>query len=68
MRFVGCRIGHLRVSQAKLTEVDISTAELSHVVGLDSLRGAIISEAQLHDLAPAFAEHLGITVASPDSP
>jgi len=42
--------------------------ELSHVVGLDSMRGAIISEAQLLDLAPAFAAHLGISVAEPDSP
>jgi uncharacterized protein YjbI with pentapeptide repeats len=67
VRFDGCRIGQLTVSQAKLTEVDISTAELSHVAGLDSMRGAIISSAQLYDLAPAFAAHLGITVAGPES-
>lgn len=67
VRFVDCRIGELRLQQAKLSEVDISDADVRHLAGLDGMRGAVISAAQLHDLAPAFAAHLGITVAGQES-
>ena len=36
---------------------------MTTVVGLDSLRGITISQAQLQGLAPALAAHLGIVVA-----
>ncbi len=64
LRFVDCRIDQLTVPGAKLADVDISGSAVTTVVGLDSLRGTTISEAQLHGLAAALAAHLGIVVAS----
>lgn len=60
--FAGCRIEQLDVSGARLDEVDLSRAELHLIAGVASLAGAVISEAQLADLAPVFAGHLGVRV------
>ncbi|WP_167581579.1 pentapeptide repeat-containing protein [Kineococcus rubinsiae] len=60
VRFEDCRIGHLDVHAATLTAVDLSAAELEGVAGVGGLRGARISDVQLLQLAPAFAEHLGV--------
>jgi uncharacterized protein YjbI with pentapeptide repeats len=60
VRFEDCRLGHLDVSGATLSAVDLSPSELEGVAGVGGLRGARISPAQLVQLAPAFAEHLGV--------
>jgi hypothetical protein len=44
--------------------VDLSGARLRSLVGVESLRGAIVSHEQLVDLAPILAEHLGLEVRS----
>jgi uncharacterized protein YjbI with pentapeptide repeats len=67
VRFTGCRIGRLVVAGARLTDVDLRGAELDALVGVDSLAGARIDEAQLARLAPALAAHLGIAVGAPDT-
>ena len=60
VRFEECRIGHLDVTAATLSAVDLSAADLEGVAGVAGLRGARISDVQLLQLAPAFADHLGV--------
>jgi len=48
-----------------LRQVDLRGAELGITIGPDSLRGAIITTAQLIDIAPLIAENLGIIVDPP---
>ncbi|HEY5031986.1 MAG TPA: pentapeptide repeat-containing protein [Actinomycetes bacterium] len=60
--FPGCQVERLDVSSARLAEVDLSRAELHELSGLAQLAGAVISQGQLADLAPAFATHLGVRV------
>jgi len=60
--FAGSRVDSLSVRNATLTRVDLSGATLQALSGLDHLRGALISPAQLLDLAPLLADHLGIEV------
>ena len=61
--FSGSRLDAFGVRNATLTRVDLSHATLQALSGLDNLRGAIVSPAQLLDLAPLLADHLGIVVA-----
>lgn len=60
--FEGCRVGTLRAAGATLVDVDLRSARLEVVDGLTGLAGAWVSDAQLADLAPLLAEHLGIRV------
>jgi uncharacterized protein YjbI with pentapeptide repeats len=60
--FVDCTVHELNVSEATLVKVDVSGAELSSLIGIENLRGAIISHEQLLDLAPLLAAQLGVTV------
>lgn len=57
-----CRVAQLTLSRAQLKDTDLRGAELSSITGLLELAGATISDVQLHDLAPALAAHLGISV------
>jgi uncharacterized protein YjbI with pentapeptide repeats len=61
-RFADCRIGHLMLSAASLHAVDLRGARIDRISGVAALSGAIIDEAQLGELAPALATHLGIEV------
>jgi uncharacterized protein YjbI with pentapeptide repeats len=65
--FVDCRIDELDVAGATLEAVDLSGAHLRTLVGVESLRGAIIGQQQLVDLAPLLAAQLGLAV-KPDPP
>lgn len=60
--FVDCSINELNVTEATLSKVDLSGARLRSLVGVDNLRGAIISHEQLLDLAPVLAAQLGLEV------
>jgi uncharacterized protein YjbI with pentapeptide repeats len=60
--FPGCTLTEVDFSKATLSKVDLRGAELISISGLDALRGAIIDNGQLFDLAPALAAFLGITV------
>jgi len=59
---VGGGVEELAVSGARLTDFDLSGARLSSIRGIESLRGATISAAQMLDLAPLLAAHLGLEV------
>jgi hypothetical protein len=50
------------VAEATLSKVDLSGARLRSLVGVESLRGAIVSHQQVVDLAPVLAEQLGLEV------
>ncbi len=61
--FAGTRIQAALFEHARLREVDFTGAtELQFASGFESLRGAVISGAQLIELAPAFARALGVVV------
>lgn len=62
VRFSDCTIGTLEASGARLKDVDLCGAQLSRIVGLAGLKGAVISEEQLVELAPSLAQHLGLVV------
>lgn len=60
--FPGCRLSETDLSGVTLTKVDLRGAELGITGGLESLRGAVVSTAQLIDLAPFIAQSIGLTV------
>jgi uncharacterized protein YjbI with pentapeptide repeats len=63
VRFPGCTFERAEFGRVKLNDVDFRRARLELRSGWDSLRGAVIDSAQLVELAPAFAVHLGIKVS-----
>ena len=60
--FVDCIVDELDVAGATLSKVDLSGAILRSLVGIGSLRGAIVGRGQLLDLAPLLAAQLGLDV------
>ena len=60
--FVDCTMDELNVAGASLSKVDLSGARLRSLVGVESLRGAIVSHEQLVDLAPLLAAQVGLEV------
>jgi uncharacterized protein YjbI with pentapeptide repeats len=60
--FTQSRLSKANFSKASMQDVDLRGAELDIIAAPDSLRGAIISGAQLTGIAPALAESLGIIV------
>ncbi|HSK98347.1 MAG TPA: hypothetical protein VK891_17100 [Euzebyales bacterium] len=62
LTFAGCRIERLHTFHADLDRVDVSGAEVGAFNDAGDLRGVAVSPVQLAALAPAMAEHLGITV------
>ncbi|WP_130441933.1 pentapeptide repeat-containing protein [Streptomyces sp. BK239] len=63
VEFVDCALKAADFTAAVLKDVDFrGAAELGLAGGLDRLSGAVISAAQLLDLAPALAAELGIRV------
>jgi uncharacterized protein YjbI with pentapeptide repeats len=60
--FIDCRLDELNVAGATLSSVDLSGARLRTIVGVESLRGAIVSHEQLMDLAPLLAAQVGLEV------
>jgi len=62
VRFIDCTVGELDVTGATLAKVDLSGARLRSLIGVESLRGAILGHGQLLDLAPLLAAELGIEV------
>lgn len=63
MKFSECTVETLEVGHARFKDVDLRGAQLSRIVGLSGLKGAVISEEQLVQLAPSLAEHLGLVLA-----
>ena len=62
--FGDCTVQELNVAEATLSKVDLSGARLRELIGIESLRGAVIGHDQLVDLAPLLAAQLGIEVRS----
>jgi uncharacterized protein YjbI with pentapeptide repeats len=63
--FAGSTLDGVRLRGARLSGVDLrGAAALGIADGLESLRGATIDHGQLLDLAPAFAQALGVTVTA----
>ena len=61
-RFPGCTLTGADFSRAALDKVDLRGADLDITAGYESLRGAIISTAQLLSMAPSLARQIGIVV------
>jgi uncharacterized protein YjbI with pentapeptide repeats len=62
LAFLDCTVDHLLLPQAELRDVDLRGAALSQITSPGGLGGATISTAQLGELAPILAAHLGIVV------
>jgi uncharacterized protein YjbI with pentapeptide repeats len=60
--FIDCTVDELNLAGATLAKVDLSGARMRSLVGVESLRGAIVSSEQLVDLAPILAASLGLEV------
>ncbi|WP_043265613.1 pentapeptide repeat-containing protein [Streptomyces sp. CT34] len=61
--FDDCTLARVDFSAARMKDVDLrGAAALDIARGIDSLAGAVISSAQLMDLAPAFAAQVGVRV------
>jgi len=60
--FIDSRVDELNVAGSTLSAMDLSGARLRTLVGIESLRGAIIGHSQLVDLAPLLAAQLGLEV------
>lgn len=60
--FHGCTIDTLTIRNAKLRHVDLRGARLGVIEPVASLRGAVIDDGQLIDIAPMLAGGLGIVV------
>jgi uncharacterized protein YjbI with pentapeptide repeats len=67
VEFVDCVLKEADFGAAELRDVDLRrAAELGIARGVDRLAGAVISPAQLMDLAPVLAAELGVRVAAVD--
>ena len=61
--FTGSRLARTDFRRARLAATDLRDAELGIIIDPDSLRGAIVSTAQLGYLAPLLAQTMDITVS-----
>ncbi len=61
--FPDSRLSRTDFSRAQLATTDLRGADLGIIIGPDSLRGAVVSTAQLGFLAPLLAQTMGITVS-----
>lgn len=57
-----CRIETLDFTRATCLDVDLRASTFSRVLGIQGMRGAILSEEQLADFAPIMAGELGIRI------
>lgn len=62
LAFADCQIELLDVTGARLARADLTGAEIGAVKGVAGLRGATVTPAQLLDLAPELAAHVGLKV------
>jgi uncharacterized protein YjbI with pentapeptide repeats len=63
--FLGSRLTGTTFAGASLDHADLRGAELDITIEPGSMRGAVISPAQLVELAPLLADAMGITVEEP---
>ena len=57
-----CRIDTIDFTRATCLDVDLRETTFSRVLGIQGMRGAILSEQQLTDFAPIMAAQLGIRI------
>jgi hypothetical protein len=57
-----CRIDTIDFTRATCVDVDLRSTTFSRVIGIQGMRGAILSELQLAEFAPVMAEMLGIRI------
>ena len=57
-----CRIDTIDLTRATCLDVDLRETTFSRVLGIQGMRGAILSEQQLTDFAPIMAAQLGIRI------
>lgn len=59
----GTRVETLVLTGLRAQHLDLTGAEIGRIVGLEGLRGAVVTSQQLLELAPALAEHVGLKVS-----
>jgi uncharacterized protein YjbI with pentapeptide repeats len=60
--FERCTLNETEFSQAKFDKADFRTSDIAGIKGVESMKGAIISSAQLIYIAPLLVAQLGIIV------
>lgn len=65
--FKQCILNDVTFNNAKMFRVDISQSTIEHIKGIDSLKGATISEEQMLLLAPALVRSAGLKLAANDA-
>ena len=59
----GTRVETLVLTGLRVQHLDLTGAEIGRIVGVEGLRGAVVSSQQLMELAPALADHLGLEIS-----
>lgn len=62
VRFAGCVIERIDLTAMKARQVDLRGSRLDIARGVERLRGAVIDQVQLMELAPRLAAELGLLV------
>ena len=62
VKFPGCTLTRADFSRVTLEKTDLRGAELDITAGYESLRGAIMTTAQLISIAPVLARQIGIDI------
>jgi uncharacterized protein YjbI with pentapeptide repeats len=62
VKFPGCTLTRADFSRVTLNQADLRGAELGITAGYESLRGAIMTTAQLISIAPVLARQIGIDI------
>ncbi|GGE64743.1 pentapeptide repeat-containing protein [Nesterenkonia cremea] len=57
------RVEALVLTGLRAQHLDLTGAEIGRIVGVEGLRGAVVSSQQLMELAPALADHLGLEIS-----
>jgi uncharacterized protein YjbI with pentapeptide repeats len=62
VRFDKCNIEKIELSGTKNKNLDLRSSQLGSIHGSGSLKGAIIDQMQLMQLAPYLAQEIGLTI------
>ena len=66
VEMVGCELERANFSNAQIKSLDLRGSKLAGIIGTTSLKGAQVTYDQLLELAPSFAQDIGLVVGDDD--